>query len=96
MAMPLSYQGAFDRLTWWLESVPALIALPLLIWAWRRYPLSNLLYAFIFVHALILLLGGHYTYARVPLGDWASHLFGWSRNTMTSSAISRRASCPRC
>ena len=80
MAVPLSYQGAFDRLTWWLESVPALIALPLLVWAWRRYPLSNLLYAFIFVHALILLLGGHYTYARVPLGDWASHLFGWSRN----------------
>ncbi len=80
VAVPFSYLGAFDRLTWWLESLPALIALPILVGTWRRYPLSNLLYTFIFVHALILLIGGHYTYARVPLGDWASHLFGWSRN----------------
>lgn len=79
-AVPLSYAGAYDKLTWWLESVPVLVALPLLALTWRRYRLSDLLYVFIALHAVVLLLGGHYTYARVPLGDWAGHLFGWERN----------------
>lgn len=79
-AVPVSYVGAFDRFTWWLEAAPVLVALPLLALTWRRHRLSNLLYAFIALHCFILLLGGHYTYARVPLGDWAGHLFGWERN----------------
>ncbi|MCP8939852.1 DUF2238 domain-containing protein [Alsobacter sp. SYSU M60028] len=80
LATPVSYVGAYDRLTWWLETLPALLALPALALAWPRWRLSNLLLVFIFLHALILLTGGHYTYARVPLGDWAAHAFGWTRN----------------
>ncbi|MHB2167993.1 DUF2238 domain-containing protein [Alsobacter sp. R-9] len=79
-AVPVSYVGSFDRLTWWLESVPVLVAAPLLVLTHRRWPLSTLLCVLIAVHALILLVGGHYTYARVPLGDWASQWFGWPRN----------------
>ncbi len=79
-AVPLSYAGAYDRFTWWLESVPVLVALPLLALTWRRHRLSDILYVFIALHALVLLLGGHHTYARVPLGDYVGHLFGWERN----------------
>ena len=58
-----------------------LIVLLVLLWAThRRFPLSPLLYALIFVHAVVLMLGGHYTYARVPLGDWLRDAFGLARN----------------
>jgi putative membrane protein len=70
----------YDRLTWLLEVAPVFIALPILIATHRRFPLSGLAYALIAVHALILCLGGHYTYARVPMGAWAAELFGWQRN----------------
>lgn len=70
----------FDGLTWFLEVVPVLIGVPL-IWAVRRrFPLSTLLIVLIWIHAVILIVGGHYTYARVPLGDWVSGWFGWPRN----------------
>jgi putative membrane protein len=69
-----------DRLTWFLEVVPVLLGVPLLIATRRRFPLTPLLYRLLAVHALILILGGHYTYARVPLGDWARDLFGFARN----------------
>lgn len=69
-----------DRTTWWLEVFPVLIAVPVLIATRRRFPLTPLAYRLIFVHALILMLGGHYTYARVPLGFWAQELFGFARN----------------
>lgn len=69
-----------DRLTWWLECIPVLIGAPLLIFTARRFPLTNLLYALIACHMLILLLGAHYTYAQVPLGDWARDTFGLMRN----------------
>lgn len=72
--------GPYDRLTWFLEVAPVLVGVPL-IWAVRRrFPLSGLLLALIWVHAVILIVGGHYTYARVPVGDWVSELFGWPRN----------------
>ena len=58
----------YDRATWWMEVAPVLIALPVLWVTYRRYPLTPLLYGCIFVHAVILLVGGAYTYARVPLG----------------------------
>lgn len=58
----------FDRATWLMEVLPVLVALPLLWWSYRRYPLSSLLYACLFVHAAVLVMGGAYTYARVPLG----------------------------
>jgi putative membrane protein len=70
----------FDRLTWLLEVAPVLIALPLLVATRERYPLTTLLYLLIFLHALVLMLGGAYTYARVPLGNWVQEAFGLARN----------------
>ena len=70
----------YDRTTWWLEVAPVLIVVPLLIATRRAYPLTSLLYALIFVHALILILGGAYTYARVPLGFWLQDLLELGRN----------------
>lgn len=69
-----------DRATWWMEVAPVLIALPLLAATRRRFPLSALLYGLIFLHGLVLILGGAYTYARVPLGFWLQDLFALSRN----------------
>jgi putative membrane protein len=69
-----------DRPTWWLEVFPVLIAVPLLVVTRRRFPLTPLAYRLIFVHALILMLGGHYTYAEVPLGYWVRDWLHLSRN----------------
>jgi putative membrane protein len=69
-----------DRLTWWLEVAPFLMALPVLLLTYRRMRLTNLAYALIAVHACVLFVGGHYTYAEVPLGFWAERVFGWTRN----------------
>lgn len=79
-ALAVSAIGPTDRLTWWLEVAPVLIAAPVLTLTVRRFPLTNLLYVLIAVHALILILGGHYTYAQVPLGYWAQDLFDLVRN----------------
>lgn len=79
-ALLLSGSGPYDRMTWWLEVIPVVIVVPLLLLTYRRFPLTPLLYALIGVHALILVLGGHYTYARVPLGFWLQDLFDFSRN----------------
>lgn len=80
VALTISGIGPFDRLTWWLEVAPVVLVIPILWWTRKRFPLTRLLYTLIFAHALILLLGGHYTYARVPLGFWAQDLFDLSRN----------------
>jgi putative membrane protein len=72
--------GPHDRLTWFLEVVPVLIAVPLLVWTARSFPLTPLAYLLIAVHALILMYGGHYTYALTPLGDWLQDVFGFTRN----------------
>lgn len=56
----------YDRSTWWMEVAPVLIAYPLLIASYTRFRLTDLLYALVFLHAVILMVGGHYTYARVP------------------------------
>lgn len=70
----------YDRVTWLLEVAPVLIVLPLL-WRTRdRYPLTRLLYACIFLHAVVLMVGGAYTYARVPLGFQMQQWFGLDRN----------------
>ena len=79
-ALVASGIGPHDRLTWVLEVIPVVIVVPLLLLTYRRFPLTTLLYALIGVHALILVLGGHYTYARVPLGFWLQDLFEFSRN----------------
>jgi putative membrane protein len=72
--------GPYDRFTWSLEVLPVLVAGPLLFWTYRRFPLSTLVYLLITVHAVILMVGGHYTYAKVPLFDWLRDVFGHSRN----------------
>ena len=69
-----------DYFTWGLEIMPVFIGLPLAFALHRRFPLSTLLLVLLWWHSVILIFGGHYTYARVPLGDWAMHWFGWSRN----------------
>jgi len=69
-----------DFFTWVLEVGPVLIGLPLAFALQRRFPLSELLLVLLWLHSVILIVGGHYTYARVPLGDWAMQWFGWSRN----------------
>ncbi len=70
----------YDRATWLMEVAPVMIALPLLLATHRRFPLTTLLYFCIFVHALVLMLGGAYTYARVPLGFQLQEAFDLSRN----------------
>ena len=68
------------RLTWVLETLPFMLALPVLLLTYRKFPLTNLAYTLIAIHAMILMLGGHYSYAKVPLGFWMEDWFGWSRN----------------
>jgi len=79
-AMVASGLRPYDRLTWWLEVLPVLIAVPLLLATDRRFPLTPLAYWLIALHSLILILGGHYTYARVPLGFWMQDWFDLGRN----------------
>ena len=80
LALAVSFARTGDRFTWFLETVPAMLGLALM-WATRdRFPLTRLLYWLIFVHSLVLILGGTYTYAKVPLGEWAKDWFGWQRN----------------
>jgi len=79
-ALVISGIGAYDRTTWILEVLPIFIGVPILIATRKRFPLTPLLYCLIFVHALILMLGGHYSYARVPLGTWIESAFHLSRN----------------
>ncbi len=66
-----------DQFTWFLEVVPALIGIVLIVATYKSFRLTPLLYFFILVHCIILMVGGHYTYAEVPLFD---HLFGAVRN----------------
>lgn len=70
----------YDRTTWALEVFPVVIALPVMAFTYRRFPLTTLLYACIFAHALVLMLGGAYTYARVPLGFQIQDLLQLGRN----------------
>jgi putative membrane protein len=69
-----------DHATWLLEIAPILIGFPLIAVSARRFPLSTLLLVLIALHSYVLIVGGHYTYARVPLGEWAQGWFGWQRN----------------
>ena len=79
-ALLLSGLTPYDRTTWWLEVFPILLGVPLLVATRRRFPLTHLAHTLLAVHALILMLGGHYTYARVPFGFWVQHALGFARN----------------
>jgi len=80
IALIISGINPADRTTWWLEVFPIFIVVPILLVTARRFPLTPLAYRLIFVHALILMVGGHYTYAKVPLGFWMQEWFGFARN----------------
>lgn len=80
VALGISAINPHDWPTWWLEVAPVLIAAPILIATWRRFPLTPLVYWLLFIHGLILIMGGHYTYARVPVGFWAQDVFDLARN----------------
>lgn len=69
-----------DRFTWWLEVAPVLLAVPLLIATASRFPLTPLAYVLIAVHAYVLMIGGHWTYAEVPAGFWVKDALGLARN----------------
>ena len=70
----------FDRVTWWLEVAPVLIGALIATLTYSSFRLSPILYRLLFIHGAILMLGGHYTYARVPAGFWVQDLFELSRN----------------
>ena len=76
----LSGIAPHDRFTWLLEVAPILIGVPILVATYRRFRLTPLVYRLLFIHALILMVGGHYTYAEVPLGFWVRDAFGLTRN----------------
>jgi putative membrane protein len=69
-----------DQFTWLLEVAPAMIAIVVLTATYCRFTFTSLVYILILIHSLILMLGGHYTYAKVPLGFWMQDLFHFSRN----------------
>ncbi|TMH25336.1 MAG: DUF2238 domain-containing protein [Betaproteobacteria bacterium] len=79
-ALVVSGIHPYDRATWLMEVAPIIIAAPVLIATYRRFPLTDMLYIIIAVHALVLMFGGSYTYARVPLGDWLEHWLALERN----------------
>lgn len=79
-ALGISAIAPHDRVTWLLEVAPVLLGIPLLVATYRRFPLTPLLYRLLLLHALILIVGGYYTYAKVPAGYWVQDFFGLGRN----------------
>ena len=78
--LTLSGLDPHDRLTWLLEVGPVLLGLPLLVVTYSRFRLTPLLYRLLFIHAVILMIGGHYTYSLTPIGFWMQRVFGFARN----------------
>jgi putative membrane protein len=81
-ALTLLWSGInpHDYPTWILEVLPAIIGLVIIAVTHRSFPLTPLLYTLILIHCVVLMIGGHYTYAEVPLFDTIKPLFGWERN----------------
>jgi putative membrane protein len=69
-----------DPFTWFLEVLPVFIGLLLMFLTYKKFPLTSLLYTLILIHMIILMVGGHYTYAEVPLFDWIKEAFDQQRN----------------
>jgi len=76
----LSRIGAYDGTIWFAETVPVLIGAILLLATWRRFRLTSVLCWLIAIHSIILIVGGHYTYARVPIGNWIQDVLDLQRN----------------
>ena len=75
-----SFVGCFDLFTWFLEALPAVIGAAILISVYRKFRFTGLTYILIWLHAIILLIGAHYTYCRMPLFSWIRDTFELSRN----------------
>ncbi|GAA2525465.1 DUF2238 domain-containing protein [Pilimelia columellifera] len=80
LALLVSGVAPHDRLTWLLETIWVMVGLALALTTWKRFPLTTLLCVLLAVHALVLIVGGHYTYARTPVGEWLRDAFALSRN----------------
>ena len=80
LALAASALAPYDRATWWMEVAPVLIVAPVLLATHRRFPLTPLLQVLIAVHALVLIVGGAWTYARVPVGFWLQDVLALDRN----------------
>ncbi|WFW12807.1 DUF2238 domain-containing protein [Citrobacter freundii] len=82
LALILAYTGfcTTEKITWLMEVTPVIIVVPLLLVTVKRYPLTPLLYTLIFLHAIILMVGGMYTYAKVPIGFDVQEWLNLSRN----------------
>lgn len=80
LALAASALAPYDRATWWMEVAPVLIVAPVLLATHRRFPLTPLLQVLIAVHALVLIVGGTWTYARVPVGFWLQDVLALDRN----------------
>lgn len=80
LALVISGIAPKDRLTWFMEVVWVILAVPLIAWRWRTFPLTRLLCWLLVAHALVLIHGGAYTYAETPLGFWLRDVFGFERN----------------
>jgi putative membrane protein len=80
VALAVSAIHPYEMGTWWMEVFPIFIGVPILLATYRRFPLTPLVYTLILIHACILMVGGHYTYARVPLGFWMEQAFHFTRN----------------
>ncbi len=72
--------GPEDRLTWLMEVIWVIVGVPLLVFTYARFPLTRVLYVLIALHCALLIVGGHYTYAKVPLGLWVQDAFDLARN----------------
>jgi putative membrane protein len=82
LAGVLAWSGVapHDRFTWLLEVAPVLIGVPILLYVWPTFRFTRLIYTLLWIHAVILMVGGRYTYAEVPLGFWIQDAFGFARN----------------
>jgi putative membrane protein len=80
LAIPVSYYRAYEPPTWWLEALPVLLGILILVPVHLRYRFTTLLCILLAFHAMVLLLGAHYTYANVPLGEMLREAFDFSRN----------------
>jgi putative membrane protein len=76
----LGWAPKADRFTWFMENLPVVLGVPVLVYTYRKFPLTNLMYFLIALHCLVLMVGGYWTYAEVPAGDWVKHLLHLSRN----------------
>ncbi len=83
-----------DRFTWWLEVAPAIVGVLVLLATYRRFPFTPLAYSLIFAHCVVLLIGGHYTYAEVPLFNWLRDTLGLARNHYDRVGHFAQGFCP--